>query len=61
MTPSQAYAAGVARGDWQDDPAQHPALAELDRIHAARSATPERDGCGAKLLSRKYEASAPGL
>jgi cell division protein ZapE len=33
--PSAAYAAGVARGDWQDDPAQHPALAELDRIHAA--------------------------
>lgn len=34
MTPSQAYAAGVARGDWSDDPAQHPALRELDRIHA---------------------------
>ncbi|MEO5565870.1 MAG: cell division protein ZapE [Luteimonas sp.] len=32
--PSQRYAQGVARGDWQDDPAQHPALAELDRIHA---------------------------
>ncbi|MGH8081478.1 MAG: cell division protein ZapE, partial [Lysobacter sp.] len=34
-TPSQAYAAGVARGDWSEDPAQHPALAELDRIHAS--------------------------
>jgi len=34
-TPSQAYAAGVARGDWLPDPAQAPALAELDRIHAA--------------------------
>jgi len=34
-TPSAAYAAGVARGDWLDDPAQHPALRELDRIHAA--------------------------
>ncbi|MBB4128657.1 cell division protein ZapE [Xanthomonas translucens] len=34
-TPSQRYAAGVARGDWRDDPAQHAALAELDRIHAA--------------------------
>jgi cell division protein ZapE len=32
--PSQAYAAGVARGEWQDDPAQHAALRELDRIHA---------------------------
>jgi len=34
-TPSQRYAAGVTRGDWRDDPAQHAALAELDRIHAA--------------------------
>lgn len=32
-TPSQAYAQGVARGAWQDDPAQHAALRELDRIH----------------------------
>ncbi|WP_313401777.1 cell division protein ZapE [Stenotrophomonas sp.] len=35
MTPSQRYAAGVARGDWRDDVAQHAALAELDRIHEA--------------------------
>ncbi|HYG07590.1 MAG TPA: cell division protein ZapE [Stenotrophomonas sp.] len=34
-TPSQRYAEGVARGDWNDDPAQHAALAELDRIHEA--------------------------
>ena len=34
-TPSQRYAAGVARGDWQHDAAQAPALAELDRLHAA--------------------------
>ncbi|MFL6591939.1 MAG: cell division protein ZapE [Luteimonas sp.] len=34
-TPSVAYAAGVARGQWLDDPAQHDALRELDRIHAA--------------------------
>ncbi|CAO3298324.1 TPA: AFG1 family ATPase [Stenotrophomonas maltophilia] len=33
LTPSQRYAEGVARGDWQNDPAQHAALAELDRIH----------------------------
>lgn len=32
-TPSQAYADGVAAGRWRDDPAQHPALRELDRIH----------------------------
>lgn len=34
-TPSRRYAEGVARGDWQDDPAQHAVLAELDRIHLA--------------------------
>ena len=34
-SPSQAYAAGVAAGQWRDDPSQHAALAELDRIHAA--------------------------
>ena len=33
-TPGEAYAAGVARGDWQHDAAQLPVLAELDRIHA---------------------------
>ncbi len=37
MLPSQRYAAGVARGDWLQDPAQLPALAELDRIHLAVS------------------------
>ena len=35
LTPSQRYAEGVARGEWQNDPAQHAALAELDRIHLA--------------------------
>ncbi len=31
--PSAAYAAGVGAGRWQQDPAQQPGLAELDRIH----------------------------
>ena len=31
-TPSRAYADGAAAGRWHDDPAQHPALRELDRI-----------------------------
>lgn len=34
-SPSQRYAAGVASGECNDDPAQHPALAELDRLHLA--------------------------
>ena len=62
MTPSGAYAAGIARGDWQDDPAQHPALAELDRIHAALVAMPERDGFFARLFSKRTADDAiPGL
>jgi cell division protein ZapE len=61
MTPSDAYAAGVARGDWQDDPAQHPALAELDRIHGALLATPERDGFLSKLFARRDADTVPGL
>ncbi len=39
--PSQAYAQGVARGDWQDDAAQYAALRELDRIHHALLETAE--------------------
>ena len=35
LTPSQAYAQGAARGEWQDDPAQHATLRELDRIHVS--------------------------
>ncbi len=31
--PSQVYTQGAREGKWQDDPAQHAALAELDRIH----------------------------
>ena len=41
--PSAVLAAGVAAGRWQPDPAQQPAIAELDRIHRellAREATP---------------------
>jgi cell division protein ZapE len=53
--PSQAYADGVARGDWQDDPAQHAALHELDRIHAGLLDAP-RDGWLGQLFGK---AAAP--
>jgi len=33
-TPSERYRDGVDAGEWQDDPAQHVALAALDRLHA---------------------------
>lgn len=39
--PSQRYATGVASGEWTDDPAQRPALAELDRLHRALLDPPE--------------------
>ena len=49
MTPSQAHAAGVARGEWLADPAQAAALAELDRIHAAVLAPAPRSWLGRML------------
>ncbi|HEY5805496.1 MAG TPA: cell division protein ZapE [Lysobacter sp.] len=58
-TPSTLYAAGVARGDWNDDPAQHAALRELDRLHAALP-EPRRRGLLDGLLGRKPQA-AQGL
>jgi cell division protein ZapE len=51
-SPSACYAAGVARGDWNDDPAQHATLRELDRIHAALLDPPRR-GLFDGLLGRK--------
>ena len=54
-TPSQAYAAGVARGDWLADPAQSAALSELDRIHGALLA-PASDG----LLARWFDSQRVG-
>jgi cell division protein ZapE len=60
--PGRAYAAGVARGAWQDDPAQHPALAELDRIHATVLADASgQGGLLARMLGRDRRAAIPGL
>lgn len=54
-TPSTIYAAGVARGDWNEDPAQRPALRELDRLHAALLDPPRR-GLFDGLLGKKPQA-----
>ncbi|WP_149196337.1 cell division protein ZapE [Luteimonas suaedae] len=59
-TPSQAYDAGIARDDWQDDPAQRAVLRELDRIHAALSAAPARGGLLGRLLGGAPDP-VPGL
>ncbi|MCD9029554.1 cell division protein ZapE [Luteimonas sp. BDR2-5] len=59
--PSQRYADGVARGDWQDDPAQHPALAELDRLHRALTTPPPRRGMLGRLLGADPAEAIPGL
>ncbi|MFD0739634.1 cell division protein ZapE [Lysobacter koreensis] len=53
-TPSAVYAAGVARGDWQADPAQQPALAQLDRLHATLLDPPRR-GLFDGLLNKPRE------
>lgn len=59
LLPSQRYAEGVARGDWQDDPAQAPALRELDRIHQ-QLLQHERPGALGRLLGRRPQP-VPGL
>src|SRR5687768_8614414 len=61
QTPSARYRAGAARGDWDDDPAQHPALRELDRIHNALLAPPPSRSLLAKLFDREPAATEPGL
>jgi cell division protein ZapE len=60
-TPSSAYAAGVARGEWQHDPAQQPALHELDRIHAALRDAPAAEGALAKLFGKRGAEPTRGL
>ena len=59
--PSQDYRAGVARGDWQDDPAQHAALRELDRIHAALLQAPARGGLSASCSAATTPTPIRGL
>ena len=59
--PSVRYAEGVARGDWNDDPAQHAALRELDRLHAALSAAPPRKRLLDTLFGKPVAPSPNGL
>ena len=60
-TPSQRYAAGVARGDWQHDPAQQAALRELDRIHGALLVAPARKSLLDALFGKDERAATAGL
>ncbi|QDH68795.1 cell division protein ZapE [Marilutibacter alkalisoli] len=55
VLPSRRYADGVARGDWQDDPAQRAVLAELDRLHAALL-DPPRQGLFDRLRGKSPDA-----
>jgi hypothetical protein len=57
--PSAAYAAGVAPRRMVKRPAQHAALRELDRLHAALSAPAESDGFLSRLFRGKDAAEAP--
>lgn len=61
ILPSQRYAAGVARGDWLRDPAQLPALAELDRIHAQVTTPEPARGLFARMFGGEPPAAAAGL
>jgi len=58
--PSQQYQAGVTRGAWEPDPAQHAALVELDRIyHALTRPTPP--GHWLRRLLGRTPPPPPGL
>ncbi len=59
--PTDGYAAGVVRGDWQDDPAQHAALQALDRIHTALMEAPARKGWLGALLGDGDAPTVQGL
>ncbi|CAN5668748.1 cell division protein ZapE [soil metagenome] len=59
--PSDRYRAGVAAGDWEDDPAQHAALRELDRIHGALLMEPARAGPFSRLFGQGQKAPITGL
>jgi cell division protein ZapE len=59
--PSSRYVAGVARGDWSDDPAQRDVLRELDRIHLALSRAPARGGLLGRLFGRGDAEPVRGL
>ena len=59
--PSARYAEGVARGDWDDDPAQHPALAVLDRLHATLATPPPRKGLLDALFGKPVTPGPRGL
>ena len=56
-SPSQLYDAGIAHGEWQDDPAQRAVLVELDRLHTALSAPMESTGFFGRLFGGKEAAS----
>ncbi|TXI51571.1 MAG: cell division protein ZapE [Lysobacter sp.] len=58
--PSVRYAEGVARGDWNDDPNQHPALRELDRLHAALVDAPKPNWLG-RLFGKPVSPPPTGL
>ena len=59
--PSRRYADGVARGDWQQDPAQQPALRTLDRIHAALVAPVPKRGLVQRLFGDAPPPAPQGL
>ena len=61
LLPSRRYADGVARGDWQHDPAQQPALHALDRVHAALLAPVPTRGVFQRLFGNGPEPAPRGL
>jgi cell division protein ZapE len=60
-SPSQAYAAGVADGRWQADPAQQRLLPELDRVHRQLLAANPAGALGKLAAMLRKDAPVRGL
>ena len=61
--PGQRYREGVRRGQWNDDPAQHAALSELDRLHRTVLAPGRPHGLAGRLRAwlGRDDPPPPGL
>ncbi len=59
--PSERYAAGVARGEWTQDPSQQAVLVELDRMHAQLVRAPADPGWIDRLFKRDDGEGIRGL
>ena len=57
LTPSQAYAQGAARGEWQDDPAQHAAPVSYTHLDVYKRQVVPVSATRARTTGWRYKPS----